>query len=507
MSLYRGVSEGKVIFNLSSDTLESRASIIRLMSRLGALAACMFAIIIPTTYYYYTTMELRHTLTLETAFLAKSIEKIVQARPDMWEFESARLMELTSQPSLHGEQDERIIFTAAGTIVIKSDFATPRPYIMVSVTVFDSGTPAGSIVAKRSIRTPLITAVLLGILSSLFGYFIYFVFRTYPIKILYNTFTELHNEKEKTEKILQAIGDGVISVDSGGKIQFINHAAESLIERKASESVGRTLDEVYTLRQMGNKDGENGNLNILVGKEGNEYIIEEIRTSMQEMEKGKRGTVIIIRDISGRNDAEEIRRNYELSIAQMRKVLGATVNAIVAMVEIKDPYTAGHQRRVADLARTIATAMGLEADKIEGIRVGATIHDIGKICVPAEILSKPAKLKGTEFEIIKDHSRAGYEILRDIDFPWPISRMVLEHHERIDGSGYPDGLTGFQTLIESKIIAVADVIEAIASHRPYRPALGINMALAEIVANKGTLYDPVVVDTCLRLFNEKSYNM
>jgi HD-GYP domain-containing protein (c-di-GMP phosphodiesterase class II) len=205
--------------------------------------------------------------------------------------------------------------------------------------------------------------------------------------------------------------------------------------------------------------------------------------------------------------AEEIRHNYEENIAQLRKVLGATVNAIVAIVETRDPYTAGHQRRVADLSRAIAKAMGFTNDRVDSIRIAATIHDIGKISVPAEILSKPTKLRSVELEMIKGHPLAGYNILKDIDFPWPIARMVLEHHERIDGSGYPNGLTGDEILIESKIIAVADVVEAIASHRPYRPALGIHVALEEILKNRGVLYDSLVVDTCLRLFNEKGYKM
>ncbi len=176
-------------------------------------------------------------------------------------------------------------------------------------------------------------------------------------------------------------------------------------------------------------------------------------------------------------------------------------------VETRDPYTAGHQRRVADLARAIATEMNLPADQIDGIRMAAAIHDLGKISVPAEILSKPTKLTNIEFGLIKTHSQSGYDILKDIDFPWPIARMVLEHHERMNGSGYPNGLTGDNILMESRILAVADVVESMASHRPYRPSLGIEAALEEIEKNKGTLYDNAVADACLRLFREKGYQL
>lgn len=487
--------------------IESIAPIIKLMSRMGALAALIIAVAIPVIYYNATTTEIRHGLALETAFLAKSIEKIVQARPDMWEFEITRLAELISEVSIDGRRDEKEIRTFTGTMVVKTDFAVPRPYTMISKTFFDSGMPTGLITARRSIRTQVIATVLLGLLSFSLGCFIYFIFRTYPIRILCRTFVELHLEKEKFEKTLQAIGDGIISVDPNGEVQFINRMAERLIGMDVSQAVGCSFEGVYAPRRIVNGRREDGDLSILVDNHGNEHLIEETRTSINEGKNSGTGTVVIIKDVSGRDKAEEIHRHYEASIKQLRKVLGATVNAIVAIVETRDPYTAGHQRRVADLARCIATAMSLTADQIDSIRIAASIHDIGKISIPAEILSKPVKLKKTEFEIIKEHPVAGYKILKDIDFPWPIARMVLEHHERIDGSGYPNGLTGDQLLVESKIIAVADVVEAIASHRPYRPALGIYFALEEILNNKGILYDPVVVDACIRLFGEGGYKM
>jgi PAS domain S-box-containing protein len=204
-----------------------------------------------------------------------------------------------------------------------------------------------------------------------------------------------------------------------------------------------------------------------------------------------------VRDITERKQAAE----------RIRKALRATTQAIAVTVETRDPYTAGHQRRTADLARSIATEMNLSVDQIDGIRMAATIHDLGKISVPAEILSKPKKLTDIEFSLIKTHAQSGHDILKDIDFSWPVARTVLEHHERMDGSGYPNGLTGDNILLESRILAVADVVESMGSHRPYRPAQGIDAALKEIEKNRGTLYDNTVVDACLRLFREKGYQL
>jgi PAS domain S-box-containing protein/putative nucleotidyltransferase with HDIG domain len=212
--------------------------------------------------------------------------------------------------------------------------------------------------------------------------------------------------------------------------------------------------------------------------------------------------VSLIQDITNRKEAEE---RLASTLANLRKAIGGTIQAIVQVVEMRDPYTAGHQRRVADLARSIAADMGLSSEIVEGIRIAAVIHDIGKVSVPAEILSKPGKLTQNELELIKDHPLTGYDILKDVEFPWPVAEIVYQHHERLDGSGYPRGLKGDDVLLEARIIALADVVEAIASHRPFRPAQGIDVALDEITKNKGVLYDPFVVDTCLALFLEKGY--
>ena len=218
--------------------------------------------------------------------------------------------------------------------------------------------------------------------------------------------------------------------------------------------------------------------------------------------RGKTLVQASVRDITEYKKAEE---ELQQSFERLRKTLGATVQAIAMVVEARDPYTAGHQKRVASLAHAIAVEMGIEANRIDGLRMAAMIHDIGKISVPAEILSKPTKLTPTEFSLIKVHPQTGYDILKDIDFPWPVAQMIFQHHEKMDGSGYPNGLKGDDILLDARIIAVADVVEAIASHRPYRPALGIDVALDEIVKNRGIFYDNAVADACLRLFREKGF--
>ncbi|MBI1175697.1 MAG: GAF domain-containing protein [Sideroxydans sp.] len=192
----------------------------------------------------------------------------------------------------------------------------------------------------------------------------------------------------------------------------------------------------------------------------------------------------------------------------MRKVaqgFAATTQAISTTVEMRDPYTAGHQRRVAALVVAIARELGLPEDEIRGIELASLVHDIGKIQIPAEILSKPSRLNEIEYALIKEHAQAGYEILKGIDFPWPIAQVILQHHERLDGSGYPNGLRGEEILLWARIIAVADTIEAMSSHRPYRPGLGVQAALEEIERNRGVLFDRNVADTALRLFREQGF--
>ena len=197
----------------------------------------------------------------------------------------------------------------------------------------------------------------------------------------------------------------------------------------------------------------------------------------------------------------------EKSMLKLQKTLAGTIAAMSKTVEIRDPYTAGHQKRTTDIASEIAEAMGLARQQIDGIKMAGAIHDLGKICIPTGILSKPGQINRSEFSLIKSHPQSGYDIIKDIDFNAPVADIVLQHHERLDGSGYPLGLGGDDILIEAKVLGVADVIEAMASHRPYRPALGLEIAIDEIKNNKGVIYDPEVVNVAVNLFADSDYHI
>ena len=213
-----------------------------------------------------------------------------------------------------------------------------------------------------------------------------------------------------------------------------------------------------------------------------------------------------LREVQVRRQRRAAEKALQQNIKKLRGALDQTAIALASAIEKRDPYTAGHSQKVAHLASAITREMGFEEGPVEGIHVGGVLHDIGKISIPAEILSKPGELSRGEFEIVKGHPEVGYEILKAIEFPWPVSQIALQHHERMNGSGYPAGLSAKEILLEARILSVADVVEAISSHRPYRPALGLEKALAEISDKRGTLYDPEVVEASLRLFNGKGFN-
>jgi PAS domain S-box-containing protein/putative nucleotidyltransferase with HDIG domain len=326
---------------------------------------------------------------------------------------------------------------------------------------------------------------------------------------------EVLRESQRHQKaILDNIPDLVWLKDQDSRFIAVNEPFGRSCGFKPEDLVGKTDLDIWP-RELAEKyiaddqevmeSGKGKKVEEPLIDSGYEAIwIETTKTPIYDDQGKVIGTAGIARDITEHKNADLAEKK---SFEQLRKALGATVQAIATVVGKRDPYTAGHQHRVADLARSIASEMGLPKDQIDGIRTAAMIHDIGKISVPAEILSKPTRLSNLEFGLIKTHVQGGYDILKDIEFPWPIARIVHEHHERMDGSGYPNGLPGDQILLESRILMVADVVEAIASHRPYRPTLGIEVALGEIEKNKGILYDPEVVTACLRLFREKGFKL
>jgi putative nucleotidyltransferase with HDIG domain len=227
-----------------------------------------------------------------------------------------------------------------------------------------------------------------------------------------------------------------------------------------------------------------------------ETLVEKRTTELVESNK------LLKMEIENR---KHVQAELEQSVQNLKKVMDSTIQAIAMTVEKRDPYTSGHQMRVAALTRAIAKMIKLTEDQVEGAYMAASLHDIGKIALPAEILSKPIKLTEIEISLIQAHAQSGYDILKGIEFPWPIADIIIQHHERLDGSGYPRGLAGDDISIEARIIGVGDVVETMASHRPYRPSIGIEKALEEITRNSGILYDADVVTACLKIFNEQGF--
>jgi PAS domain S-box-containing protein/putative nucleotidyltransferase with HDIG domain len=323
----------------------------------------------------------------------------------------------------------------------------------------------------------------------------------------------LRKSEEKYRTVLENMHDGYFEIDLAGRFTFVNDAmcriAKSTRERLIGMSNLQYTDETTAKKLYKVFSGI-----YRTGEPVSEFAFEftridgtraftELSVSLIRDAEGKPiGFRGISRDVTERKQAE---KQLQQTLDSLRKSIGATIQTMVSAVEMRDPYTAGHQIRTADLARAIAKEMGLPKDKIDGIRMAGSIHDIGKLSIPAEILSKPTKLTDIEFSLIKEHSRSGYEMLKDVESPWPLAQIVYQHHERMNGSGYPRNLKGDEIIIEARIMAVADVVEAMASHRPYRPGLGIDAALAEIEKNKGTHYDNTVADACLRLFRERGY--
>jgi PAS domain S-box-containing protein len=309
--------------------------------------------------------------------------------------------------------------------------------------------------------------------------------------------------------------EGYFENDLAGNFTFVNDAEcrdlgysrEELIgmnyRQYSDEATAKKLSELFHNIYNTGKPVKRF-LEQFISKDGTRHF-NEVSASLIRDAKGKPiGFRGISRDITERKRTEE---QLQQTLESLRKAVGTTIQVMASAVEARDPYTAGHQIRSADLARAIASEMGISQDKIGGIRMAGSIHDIGKLSIPAEILSKPTKLSEIEFSLIKEHARKGYEMLKDVESPWPLAEIVYQHHERMDGSGYPRNLKGDDILMEARILSVADVVEAMASHRPYRAGLGIDAALNEIEKNRGIFYDVAVADACLRLFRDKGFKL
>ncbi|MBK1647224.1 HD domain-containing phosphohydrolase [Rhabdochromatium marinum] len=295
------------------------------------------------------------------------------------------------------------------------------------------------------------------------------------------------------DEIIQRNPDAILITDDYGCVRFANIAAQRLFARNAQELTGYPLG-LTSQRSVGE---------IEVHCSTGQRIPVELH-AMETTWDGQRAHVLTLRDLTARRQIENERR---ASANRLRAALVQTIEAISRTVETRDPYTAGHQRRVAALGREIARAMELDQSIVDGVYMGGTIHDIGKLYIPAEILNRPGKLNEAEFMLIRTHSSVGYDIIADIDFPWPLAKMVHQHHERIDGNGYPQGLKGGEIILQARILAVADVVDAMSSRRPYREALGLDAALEEIERGSGTRYDPEAVAACIRLFTQQNLRL
>jgi PAS domain S-box-containing protein len=335
--------------------------------------------------------------------------------------------------------------------------------------------------------------------------------------------TRIHavEELKQSKALLEAVVENVplmIFLKEATDLRFVifNKAGEKLLGYDRRDLMGKNNLDLFPPEQSAHfmakdrevLDGEIGMLDIpeepilTAGKV--QRLLHTRKVCIRSSDGATKYLLGISEDITERKQAE---KQLQDTLESLRKAVGVTIQVLASAVETRDPYTSGHQIRSADLARTIAMEMGLPKDKIEGIRMAGSIHDIGKLSIPAEILSKPTKLSEIEFAFIKEHANRGYEMLKDVVSQWPLAEIVHQHHERMDGSGYPRQLKGDEILIEARILMVADVVEAMASHRPYRPGLGIDAALDEIEKNSGTFYDSAVADSCLRLFKEKSYQL
>lgn len=323
----------------------------------------------------------------------------------------------------------------------------------------------------------------------------------------------LRESEVKFRNLVESTNDWIWEMNEQDVYTYASPQVRDLLGYSVDEVIGRTPFELMPPDEAARVKAafeaikrerksfrylENANLH----KDGRLVSMETSGAPVVDAQGVFRGYRGIDRDITERKEAERERR---ASAEKLEHALMQTIEAIAATVEVRDPYTAGHQRRVAALASAIAGEMGLPEEKIRGLYLAATIHDLGKIHLPAEILSKPGYLSAVEYELVKTHPQTGYNIIKDVEFPWPIARIVLQHHERLDGSGYPLGLKGDGILPESRILSVADVVEAMSSHRPYRPGLGLGAALEEISMKRGILYDPAAVDCCLALFRDNRF--
>ena len=329
------------------------------------------------------------------------------------------------------------------------------------------------------------------------------------IEALQKSNIEIIQSKEYVNNIIRYMYEALFVVANDGSIKTVNGAACELLGYEEDELIGKTVESIFAEEEfmasrtdfkdlIKEKYVRNINEEFLSKTGGKIPVI--FSSSVMHDDKGRiQGVIFVVQSVMERKQLEE---KLHHTLITLRKTMKGAIQAMALTVERRDPFTSGHQQRVADLARGIGREMGLSDEKIDGIRMCAVVHDLGKMFIPSDILTKNDRLTENEFNIIKTHPQAGYEILREIEFPWPIAEMELQHHERINGSGYPRGLTGKDILLEAKILAVSDVVEAMMNKRSYHAARSSSEAMEEIKKNKGILYTPEVVDACVKIFKK-----
>jgi PAS domain S-box-containing protein/putative nucleotidyltransferase with HDIG domain len=391
-------------------------------------------------------------------------------------------------------QTEGTLFNHKGETVGKGSW--------VCAVLWSGKDKTGYIFADNLISQKPVNTQLLALYAATFGH----------LCSLKKTQDALRRSEERFRELWENAPVAYHTLNSEGVITAVNQTESRMLGYRPEEMVGRSIFDFILPGQRDEAEGRfrrklsgetlpKSDSRIYVKKDGSEMNVsvdDRIEYAGGKV-AGLRTTMV---DVTALKKTES---ELKQSLERVHKILDGAVNALTMTSEMRDPYTAGHQRRVSQLACAIAEEMGISGEQIVCIRISGLLHDVGKISIPAEILSKPGQVSDYEFNILKTHSESGYQILKTIEFPWPIAKIVIQHHERIDGSGYPGGLAGSEILLEARILAVADTVEAMASHRPYRPAFKISKALEEISRGRGIVYDPEAVDACNRVFSKRKF--
>jgi PAS domain S-box-containing protein/putative nucleotidyltransferase with HDIG domain len=487
----------------------------RIISITTALALVLALIIVagfPLGYFLVKYYNLNEVLKARAEARAIFATQIISNNPDLWQFESIRLEHFLLQETDSGEPEEQRIIDLKGQIVAQTFRSLTSPVHTISYPLYESGRLVAYLEISRSLRPLFVATLTWGAVSLLLGAAVFLTLKSYPLRALSQTLTLLNKERQRFQVIFQSRMMAVAVLDRDCTIldanpTFLNLTLLSKEELRDHNFMDLELSEGREgmgplFQELLGRQRESFNLEMCYQRR--DGVLRWGDLSVFALYEATKNTSFfaMFNDITERKQSEAALQDSYLKIKQ---ALSGIVQALSCTIELKDPYTSGHQQRVAQLACAICEVMGLSPEHIERMRILGYLHDIGKLAVPAEILIKPGKLSEIELSIVKTHAQKGYEILNKLDFGWPIAQAVYQHHERLNGSGYPQGLTGSDINQEARILAVADVVEAMVSHRPHRAAMGIDEALEEISKNKGISYDREVVEACRKLFIEQGF--